>query len=258
MQGTDRGRFSHSTRIGNWYEEMVNEEEKMRQFLEKKEKGLLTIQRIRQNLVSVQMPPPSEDGYLHFDKLIRIANADLQCTVACDPNDAENVDEGMYSATGCRTPEITARNVWILQKVNNKNDELLKSEEYDNSNESIVRYGDQFYISTTEYLDSKPFYLSSHLLDWSHYSRVAHKQIVFSTQKYSYKCVWRIESLGDTMMEMEGEPVKIGDWIQLKHCSTGAPLAVHEGQHLNDYGSEYELIANKVQNKKMIWTFLEE
>ena len=47
---------------------MVLEDEKMREFLEKKERGQLTIQRIRQNISAVDMSPAAtdapSDGYL--------------------------------------------------------------------------------------------------------------------------------------------------------------------------------------------------
>jgi len=255
MQGTDRGRFSCTTRIGNWFEEMVNEDEKMREFLEKKENGQLTIQRIRQNLATVTIPASQPDKYLRYGQPIRIVNGELHCSLACDPGDAENVDEGMYSATGCRTSELTARNVWVIRKLPAKKTDVLPPLS-DDEQEDVVRYGDEFVISSTEYLDAKPYYLASHILDWSHFSRVAHKQIVYSTQKYSFACAWRVESIGNnSMMEKEGEPVPVGEFVFLKHSGTMAPLAAHEGQHLNDYGSEYELIANKIPGKKMIWAF---
>ena len=38
------GRFSHPTRIGNWYEDSVHEELKMATFIEERDKGMLTSQ----------------------------------------------------------------------------------------------------------------------------------------------------------------------------------------------------------------------
>lgn len=245
--------YQPTTRIGNWYEEMVLEDEKMREFLEKKEKGTLTIQRIRQNLAAVHLPPGSPDGVLHYNTPVRIINGELSCYLSCDPGDAENVEEEMYSATGSRMEEITARNVWVLKKCNNNGKPI------DPDCKDPVCYGDEFVISSTENLGDKPFYIASHHLDWSHFSRVSRKQLVYSTQKETYENMFRVESCGrDTMMEMEGEEVHIGEPVLIKHVSTNAPIAAQEATLLNDYGSEYELTAGKVVGKKIVWTFKDE
>lgn len=266
MQGTDRGRYSCKTRNGNWFEEMVLEDEKMREFLEKKERGELTIQRIRQNLSTVQMTPQTRgvdmeqntnDGYLHYGQMIRIKNSELQCYVACDPGDAENADEGMYSSSGSRQSEPSARNVWILQKLED-GDEFLPLPK-DDGEDDLVRYGDKFALVTTDAIGAQPYYLASHAVDWSHFSRASRKQLVYSTQEKNFRCMWKIDSVGrDTSFDMEGEPVELGTPVFIKHCSTGSPLACRDVQILNDYGSEYELVAAREPGKKMIWTFTSE
>ncbi|EAX94396.1 hypothetical protein TVAG_194820 [Trichomonas vaginalis G3] len=242
--------YQPTTRIGNWYEEMVLEDEKMREFLEKKAAGTLTIQRIRQNLVMVQMPPPQEDGLVHYSTMIRIKNAGLECFLGCDPGDAEHVEEGMYSATGCRTDDVTARNVWVLKQCNN-NGAPKETREDD-----VLCFGDEFLISSSDSLGPNPFYIASHHLDWSHFSRVSRKQLVYSTEKETPQAIWRVESVGrDTMMEMEGEPVHIGEPVLLKNVTTNLPLIVQDATFLNDYGSEHELICGKLADKKGVWTF---
>ena len=171
-----QNRYQPTTRIGNWYEDLVLEDEKMREFLEKKEKGALTIQRIRQNLVSVRLPPASQDGLLHYNTPVRIINGELNCYLACDPGDEENVEEGMYSATGSRLEETTARNVWVIKKCNSN------GKPQETSKDDVVCYGDEFLLSSTENIGPEPFYLASHHLDWSHFSRVTRKQLVYSTK----------------------------------------------------------------------------
>jgi hypothetical protein len=265
MQGTDRGRFSCKTRNGNWWEEMVLEDEKMREFLEKKEKGTLTIQRIRQNLGTVEMAgqergvktddAPS-DGLLHYGKMVRVKNCELRCYLACDPGDAENAEEALFSSSGSRQEEASARNVWVLRKLNDGTDEFLPSPTGGAGDDDIVRYGDKFALSTTDAIAPQPFYLSSLPVDWSHFSRVSRKQLVFITQEKSFKGMWRIDSVArDSSFDLEGEPVRLGKPVFIKHCSTGSPLACHEAQILNDYGSEYELVAAREPGKKMIWRF---
>jgi hypothetical protein len=266
MQGTDRGRFSCKTRNGNWFEEMVLEDEKLREFLEKKERGQLTIQRIRQNLGTVEMTGSSgrgvtidssaSDGFLHYGQMVRLRNRELACYLACDPGDAENPEEGLYSSTGSRQQEASARNVWVLLRVEDAAP-FLPLPAGGAPDADRVRYGDKFVLSTTSAIGSQPFYLASTPLDWSHFSRVARKQLVFATQQKSSKCMWRIDSVGvDTSFDMEGEPVKIGAPVFVKHCSSGSPLAARDAQVLNDYGSEYELVAAREPGKRMMWQFI--
>lgn len=258
MQGTDRGRYSCKTRNGNWFEESVLEDEKMREFLEKKEKGTLTIQRIRQNLASVDIPKPversiSDDPNLHYNQMIRIANVEKKCFVACDPGDAENAEEDMYSCSGSQQIESTARNVWILKKYQEKGRDLLTLAT-DDGEDDIVHYGDQFVLSTTDNIGATPFYLASIASDWSHFSRISRKQLVYSTDKLDYRCVWKIDSVGrDSSFDMEGEPIQLDTPVLIKHCSTNSPLAVRDSTVLNDYGSEFELVCAREPGKKMIW-----
>ncbi|KAH0791195.1 cilia- and flagella-associated protein [Histomonas meleagridis] len=257
MQGTDRGRYSCRTLNGNWYEESVREDEKIREFLEKKERGELLIQTIGQNTTTVKMVKPEEmpkDGYLHFGMMVRIKNDELGCFVACDPSDLENEEEKLYSCTGSKQSDFLARNVWILKKFE-ENDFLQLPE--DEGEEDIVHYGDKFYLSTTDQIGSSPFYLASTQSDFMHYSRISRKQMIYSTQQESYKCTWRICCLNpNDDFDMEGEPVKINSPVIIKHNQTGSPLAVRDCQILNDYGSEYELVGAREPGRKMVWRFV--
>jgi hypothetical protein len=261
MQGTDRGRYSCRTRNGNWFEEMVLEDEKLRDFLEKKERGQLTIQRIRQNLGTVEMTRSSgvtqadvpSDGLLHYGKMVRIRNCEHPCCVACDPGDAENPEEGLYSSTGTRQQEASARNVWILKRVEGGQEFLPAPGAAD---DDIVRYGDKFLLTTTDAIGAQPWFLASTPLDWSHFSRVSHKQMVYVIREKSFKGMWQIDSVGrDTSFDMEGEPVRLGAQVFIKHSMSGSPLACHDAQVLNDYGSEFELVASREPGKRMIWKF---
>jgi hypothetical protein len=69
--------------------------------------------------------------------------------------------------------------------------------------------------------------------------------------------MWRIDSVGlDTSFDMEGEPVKLGTSVFVKHSLTGSPLAARDSQVLNDYGSEFELVAAREPGKRMFWKFI--
>jgi hypothetical protein len=242
---------------------MVLEDEKMREFLEKKEKGTLTIQRIRQNCGTVEMTGQARgvktddapsDGLLHHGKGVRVKNCELLCYLACDPGDADNVEEALFSGSGSRRKEASARNVWVLRK--HDDGEFLPSPTGGSGDDDIVCCGDQLALSTTDAIAAQPFYLSSRPVDWSHFSRVSRKQLVLITQEKLFKAMWRIDSVArDSSYDLEGEPGRLGKPVFIKHCSTGSPLACHDAQILNDHGSEYELVAAREPGKKMIWRF---
>jgi hypothetical protein len=80
--------------------------------------------------------------------------------------------------------------------------------------------------------------------------------MVYVTQQKSFKCMWWIDSVGrDTSFDMKGRPVKLGTSVFLKHAMTGSPLACRDAQVLNDYGSEFEVVASREAGKRMIWQF---
>ena len=260
MQGTDRGRFSCKTRNGNWFEESVLEDEKMREFLEKKEKGTLTIQKIRQSLAAVPIPQDSvqyRDNFLHYGQLVRIANGEVQAFVACDPGDLENPEEGLYSCSGSPHMETTARNVWVCKRYQSTNPKEISLALPQDDDDDVVRFGDEIVLSTTDSIGPEPFLLSSTKNDWSHFSRASRKQLVYATTQMSYKSVWKIDSVGrDSSFDMEGEPVELGQPVFIKHGGTNSPLAIHDASIYNDYGNEFELIGGREPGKRMIWRFI--
>ncbi|XP_077730290.1 cilia- and flagella-associated protein 161 isoform X3 [Canis aureus] len=77
--------YSPRVRLGNWNEDIYLEEELMKDFLEKREKGQLLIQRnrrLKENLLRPMQLSISEDGYVHCGDKVMLVNSDYPETEA--------------------------------------------------------------------------------------------------------------------------------------------------------------------------------
>ena len=71
----------------------------------------------------------------------------------------------------------------------------------------------------------------------------------------SYNQVWVVDSYDpNDRFERQGEPIKAGEEILLRHCNTNHYLASDKNVEKNDFGAEYEAMThsfecqNKTQN----------
>lgn len=71
--------YGPRVRMGNWNEDVYLEEELMKDFLEKRDKGQLLIQRsrrLKENLLRPMQLSISEDGYVHSGDKVMLVNLD--------------------------------------------------------------------------------------------------------------------------------------------------------------------------------------
>lgn len=64
--------------------------------------------------------------------------------------------------------------------------------------------------------------------------------------------VWVIDTLDPNFrMERQGEPVKCGDPILIRHCSTSHYLGSDDKRYANDFGGEKEVMCHSfaIQNR---------
>nr|AGM32113.1 hypothetical protein [Coptotermes formosanus] len=226
--------------VGNWYEDLVLQDEKLRAFLERKERGGLTIQKIRQNLASIRVTPQPAGTGVKYGEPLFIQNVGTSLYLSCDPFDPENIEEQLYTATATAEREPTSRNVWIVQNAQGPF-------------EGLVKFGDIVTLQTT---GPNPFYLGSQAKDWKHESRISRKTMIYSSQKEHVFNNWIVLPLGKFALDdWEGEDVQFGDKFMLHHVSTNLPLCVSNCEIVNDYGKERELIGEKIATYQIVWTF---
>ncbi|XP_076984621.1 cilia- and flagella-associated protein 161 isoform X4 [Tamandua tetradactyla] len=71
--------YGPRVRMGNWNEDLYLEEERMKDFLQKRDKGELLIQRnrrLKENLLRQMQLSVSEDGYIHYGDSVLLVNPD--------------------------------------------------------------------------------------------------------------------------------------------------------------------------------------
>ncbi|XP_072255236.1 cilia- and flagella-associated protein 161 [Pyxicephalus adspersus] len=80
--------FSASVRIGNWNEDISLDEDLLKDFLEKREKGELLVQkssRFKQNVMQKAELSISTDGFLHFGDVVMLLNPENSVETLSNP-----------------------------------------------------------------------------------------------------------------------------------------------------------------------------
>ncbi|XP_031524292.1 cilia- and flagella-associated protein 161 isoform X3 [Papio anubis] len=153
--------YGPGVRIGNWNEDVYLEEELMKDFLEKRDKGKLLIQRrrrLKQNLLRPMQLSMTEDGYIHYGDKVMLVNpddpdteadvflgGDLSLCMTPDEIQSHLRDElevpcGL-SAVQAKTP--IGRNTFIILSVHR------------DATGQVLRYGQDFCLGITGGFDNK-------------------------------------------------------------------------------------------------------
>ncbi|XP_008591150.1 PREDICTED: uncharacterized protein C15orf26 homolog, partial [Galeopterus variegatus] len=206
----------------------------MKDFLDKREKGTLLIQRnrrLKKNLLRPMQLSISEDGYIHYgDKVLlvnphhpeteagRFLDGNLSLCLTPDEIKAHSSDElavpcGL-SATQTTIP--VGRNTF-----------MILSADRDTTGQ-VLRYGQNFRLGITGGVENKMLYLSSDHRSFLKSSKRSWLQEVYLTDEISYMNCWQATFLDPQLrLEYEGFPVRANSKILINHCYTNRGLATH-------------------------------
>ncbi|XP_055132878.2 cilia- and flagella-associated protein 161 isoform X3 [Symphalangus syndactylus] len=206
--------YGPGVRIGNWNEDVYLEEELMKDFLEKRDKGKLLIQRsrrLKQNLLRQMQLSVSEDGYIHYGDKVMLVNpddpdteadvflgGDLSLCMTPDEIQSHLKDElevpcGL-SAVQAKTP--IGRNTFIILSVHR------------DATGQVLRYGQDFCLGITGGFDNKMLYLSSDHRTLLKSSKRSWLQEVYLTDEVSHMNCWQAAFPNPQLrLEYEGFPV---------------------------------------------------
>lgn len=256
--------------MGNWNEDVYLEEERMRHFLEKREKGELLIQRNRRLKKHILRPTQlsvSEDGYVHYgDKVILVnpdhalweeagvfMTGDLSLCMSPDGIKAQLSDD-LEIPCGVSAVQTTApmgRNTFTI---------LSNSANSCNMGQVVV-YGQDFCLGIAGGLDGKMLYLTSDHRTLLKSSVKSWLQEVSLTDAVTHLNYWQAAFLDPQLrLEYEGYPVRANEKIVIYHRHTNRALAVHRNLSLRTYfGKEVEVAAHthfdshRVEKPKNHW-----
>ncbi|XP_008686038.1 cilia- and flagella-associated protein 161 isoform X1 [Ursus maritimus] len=244
--------YGPRVRMGNWNEDIYLEEEIMKDFLEKRDKGQLLIQRnriLKENLLRPMQLSVTEDGYVHCGDKVMLVNpsypeteadwclgGDLSLCVTPDEITAHLSDELQVpcglSAAQTRIP--VGRNTFIVLSADR------------NAMGQVLRYGQNFCLAITGGFEGRMLYLSSDHRTLLKSSKKSWLQEVYLTDEASYLNCWQVAFLDPQLrLEYEGLPVPANAKVLINHCHTNRGLAAHRHLFLSTYfGKEAEVAAH--------------
>lgn len=245
--------YGPRVRIGNWNEDVYLEEELMKDFLEKREKGKLLIQRnrrLKMHLLRPMQLSVSEDGYIHYGDQVMLVNpdhpereeaglflgGDLSLCMTPDEMQAHLSDE-LQLPCGLSAAHTTApvgRNTFVVLSVDR------------DATGQVLRYGQDFCLGITGGFENKMLYLSSDHRTLLRSAQKSWLQEVYLTDEVSYLAWWQATFLDPQLrLEQEGLPVQANEKIIICHRHTNQGLAAHRHLFLRTYfGKEAEVAAH--------------
>lgn len=241
--------YSPGVLIGNWNEDVYLEQDSLKDFIYKKERGELLIQRSKQFKDRMYRKDPlsiSKDGFIHFGDTVMLVNPEnlkvddphstcASLSLAVTPNEIYvHKNDALPSpcrVTACIVMDPVARNTF-----------RILSTEGEAMGEPL-RYGQNFGLGATGGFPDRMLYLAS---DHKHFQNAAKKsaeQEVILTDELSYLSNWQALYLDPQMrLEYEGFPVSANSRIIIIHSYTNQGLAVPRNFWMRTYfGKEYEV-----------------
>lgn len=253
-------KFSSSTRIGNWQEEVSLEEAKLTDFRKRSNHGNLAIRQLegKMSLCTQRVGlSSSEDGIIRFGDVVQLEHQNSGHLLACDPFEDFMPGSQKYfvSCTGEKT--AVARSTFRITRL----PAHLQNIESD-PNDDTLRIGQAFALMCNEALlvkpESKlmdpPLYLSSTKKNERNATKTTNRQLVFMSSQNDADCVWVLStpsqgrSNASERYLCNGRPANINDTLLITHRQTNCCLVCDPKQRDHtDFGVELECYADRTQ-----------
>ncbi|KAM5171358.1 cilia- and flagella-associated protein 161 isoform 1-T2 [Mantella aurantiaca] len=253
--------FSPSVRIGNWDADVSLEEDILKDFLEKREKGELLVQKtshLKKNILQKADLSISKNGFLHFGDVVMLLNPENSQQSLSNPSPvygnytlSANPDESALhlkshlaapcGISGCSNVKPCARSAFIITSVDGS------------GYGEPLHYGQNFALRTTDGFMGQ-LYLTSDQKTFLKSSKKSHLQEVSLTDQPSYETCWQLVYLDPQMrMENEGFPVPANTKVLIVHSKTNRCLAVLRKYILwTLFGKECEVTAHTYLNSHKV------
>ncbi|XP_028823248.1 cilia- and flagella-associated protein 161 [Denticeps clupeoides] len=239
-------------RVGNWAEDVTLEQDQLRDFLERRARGQLMVQRrttLRNSILkSVDLAVPGH--HVCFGDVVMLVNPGKTGPESRDPcalsiiadinnvrpHPPDNQSQSLLEPClvgGARSLQPCVRNAFIISSL----DGMLAGE--------TLHYEQSFCLQTTEGFAGS-LYLASDCGSFQKCAQKSRLQEVVLVEQLSFLCHWRVKHIDpDQRLEQEGYPVPVNSNVLISHCKTNQCLAVLENYSLwTPYGREYEITAH--------------
>ncbi|KAI4897937.1 hypothetical protein NFI96_019840 [Prochilodus magdalenae] len=267
--------YKASVRVGNWKEDVTLEEDSLKDFLRRRERGELTVQKIsvlRQNILKPYVfqvcLSVSRDGFVHFGDTIMLVNpggtgldphdpcslniiADLSDMRSHPQTSSDLCLQGPCQVGGANSLKPCVRNAFIVTSVDGTPDG------------EMLRYEQSFGLRTTAGFAGE-LYLASDHKTFQKCAKKSRLQEVSLVEQCDFLCWWRVVYFDpQERLEHEGYPVQVNAKALVSHCKTNQCLAALVNHVIwTPFGQEYELAAHtfldshKAEQDSNHWLFV--
>ncbi|XP_049430244.1 cilia- and flagella-associated protein 161 isoform X1 [Epinephelus fuscoguttatus] len=219
--------YRTNVRIGNWNEDLYLEEDKKKEYLEKKERGELSAQKVdflKQNILRPVDLTVTNDGQLHFGDVVMLVNMGgekRQCSALSINADINSLTktpslaiQAPCGVSAGRGIQACTRTAFIITSV-------------DGSQEgSTLHYEQSFALKTTSGFAGGLF-LTSDLQSFQKCAKKSRLQEVNLDHGGSFLSWWKIVHFDpQERLEYEGQPIPANVSVLIIHCKTNQALAV--------------------------------
>lgn len=237
------GKYSVKSKIGNWYEDMVMDETKFKDYIKLKESnGLLVSQKEDKyaNMLAKLPMTQFQEGVLTTGVYFMLKNRKTNGFMVIDIDDKNLNYNAAFAVTTSPLMNFPCpRSLFKMEKYIDK--KQIKPQITENK-PSVVCYGDKIVFIAYPAMYKNPLYLFSSLLSPISFSRFSRNQEVLANEEQSYYNCWTLEHPdAEVRFAVEGKPISVFDPFIIKHSATGACLASDLVDYYNDYGHEYEI-----------------
>lgn len=244
--------YNPSVRVGNWNEDIQLEEDTLKDFLERRERGELLIQKthnLLQNVLQRVDLSTSRDGFVHFGDVCMIMNKGAEDRTkyfsGVDPRDDSVLSinmseskaheakavEGPCGVSGSRAHlEPCIRNTFVITSIDGT------------PNEEPLRYNQPFHLCTTPGKGGS-LLLCSDRTTFNKSAKKSRHQEITLVNEASYLTQWKVVHFNPQLrMEYEGMPVPANEKVIIAHCKTNNAICVEQAFCVKTpFGREYEM-----------------
>eukprot|EP01006_Ploeotia_vitrea_P003991 TRINITY_DN113639_c0_g1_i1.p1 TRINITY_DN113639_c0_g1~~TRINITY_DN113639_c0_g1_i1.p1 ORF type:complete len:526 (-),score=309.51 TRINITY_DN113639_c0_g1_i1:124-1653(-) len=240
--------YGHKTLMGNWAEDAEAEEQQQAEFLARKARGELLVDKVGANLARALKPVKlSYDAgsfwrYGHVAMVRSIYTGGYLCVD--DTEQVAGVEKAFTVTTSLASVDPAARNTFVVEPYDGKKQRREQGDK--------VMFGDLIKLRVNpELRDKAAFVFSTRQTPIVAAKYNEQHQLVCAAESKGYETAWRIDHADVAKrFAMRGQQgVRVGDKVVLTHALTSECLGSDRTPYINDFGEEFEVTGHSYTTK---------
>lgn len=229
--------YNPSVLIGNWNEDICLEEDKLKDFLEKKEKGELLIQKagnLLQSILKKVTLSVSHDGYLHYGDIVCLLNPSTEAVLSANMAESKMHEEkklvGPCDVSAGKTVDPCIRNAFMILGPKDEGE--------------VLRFNEPFVLSTLPGVGGE-LKLMSDRVTFTDCAKKSRQQKVTLVENVTFMSHWTVLCHDPLFrLETEGMPAPANTKVIINHVKTNQNLAaLPQYTFRTPFGRECEVVS---------------